>query len=168
MLKFLTPYFLNENKFDLRILFQLGWFFNGQPLPVWKWKKWIHNIRSQYGTLPETHIFAPENGWLGDDRSLLGPGLFSGAPVSFREGNTCFSSDMDVLGHSLKATNAGRSHEAHQFLKAAAGPWVLKQWALSMLAKYGHFGYPSYFSGVYTYMIYMTDSHGQYFLQNKG
>ena len=37
-------------------------------------------------TLPETNI-APENGWLEDDRFLLGPGLFSGAfAVSFREG----------------------------------------------------------------------------------
>ncbi len=29
------------------------------------------------GTLPETNI-SPENGWLEDDRFLLGPGLFSG------------------------------------------------------------------------------------------
>ena len=37
-------------------------------------------------TLPETNIFALENGWLEDDSFLLGPGLFSGAfAVSFRE-----------------------------------------------------------------------------------
>ncbi len=37
-------------------------------------------------TLPETNVFAPENGWLEYDRFLLGPGLFSGAlAVSFRE-----------------------------------------------------------------------------------
>ena len=35
---------------------------------------------------PETNI-APENGWLEDDRFLLGPSLFSGAfAVSLREG----------------------------------------------------------------------------------
>ena len=40
-------------------------------------------------TLPETNIFAPENGWLEYDRFLLGwPGLFSGAFAgSFRECN---------------------------------------------------------------------------------
>ena len=38
-------------------------------------------------TLPETSIFAPENGWLEYDCFLLGPGQFSGAfAVSFREG----------------------------------------------------------------------------------
>ena len=36
-------------------------------------------------TLPETNIFAPKNGWLEDDPFLLGPGLFSGAMVSFTE-----------------------------------------------------------------------------------
>ena len=30
-------------------------------------------------TLPQTNIFAPENGWLEYDRFRLGPGLFSGA-----------------------------------------------------------------------------------------
>ena len=30
-------------------------------------------------TLPETNIFAPENGWLEYDPFLLGFGLFSGA-----------------------------------------------------------------------------------------
>ena len=36
-------------------------------------------------TLLKTNIFAPENGWLEDDRFLLGPGIFSGAfAVSFR------------------------------------------------------------------------------------
>ena len=40
------------------------------------------------GTLPETNIFAPENGLLEYDPFLLGHlGLFSGAfAVSFREG----------------------------------------------------------------------------------
>ena len=41
---------------------------------------------------------APENGWLEDDRFLLGFGLFSGAfAVSFREGNPggdCYVSQM--------------------------------------------------------------------------
>ncbi len=30
-------------------------------------------------TLPETNIFAPENGWLEDNPFLFGPGIFSGA-----------------------------------------------------------------------------------------
>ena len=38
--------------------------------------------------LPKTNI-ASENGWLEDDRFLLGPGIFSGAfVVSFSEGNS--------------------------------------------------------------------------------
>ena len=32
-------------------------------------------------------LIAPENGWLEDDRFLLGFGPFSRAHVSFREGN---------------------------------------------------------------------------------
>ena len=41
---------------------------------------------SNWYTLPETNIFAPENGWLEYDPFLLGPGLFSGAfAVSFRD-----------------------------------------------------------------------------------
>ncbi len=32
-------------------------------------------------TLPETNIFAPENGWLEDKPFLLGFGNFSGAPL---------------------------------------------------------------------------------------
>ena len=42
-------------------------------------------------TLPETNSeFTPENGWLEDDRFLLGFGLFSGAlAVSLRECNWC-------------------------------------------------------------------------------
>ena len=48
-------------------------------------------------TLPETNMFAPENGWLEYDPFLLGPGLFSGAfAVSFREG-TYFSSNYGML-----------------------------------------------------------------------
>ena len=39
------------------------------------------------GTLPETNIFAPENGWLEYDPFLLGFTLVSGDfAVSFREG----------------------------------------------------------------------------------
>ena len=44
-------------------------------------------------TLPETNIFAPENGWLEYKPFLLRFGLFSGSfAVSFREGNSFFSS----------------------------------------------------------------------------
>ena len=40
-------------------------------------------------TLPETNIFAPENGWLEYDPFLLGFGeFFQGRFVSFREGTT--------------------------------------------------------------------------------
>ena len=35
--------------------------------------KWLLN-----DTLPETNIFAPENGWFEYDRFPLGPGLVSG------------------------------------------------------------------------------------------
>ena len=38
---------------------------------------WISHQTRSY-TLPETNIFAPENGWLEYDPFLLGPGLFSG------------------------------------------------------------------------------------------
>ena len=40
------------------------------------------------GTLPETNILAPENGWLEYDRFLLGWPIFKGENVSFREGST--------------------------------------------------------------------------------
>ena len=36
-------------------------------------------------TLPETNIFAPENGWLEDDPFFLG-GPFSRAMLNFRDG----------------------------------------------------------------------------------
>ena len=50
-------------------------------------------------TLPETNIFAPENGWLEYDRFLLGPGLFSGAfAVSFRAPAT-FLRTVPYLGY---------------------------------------------------------------------
>ena len=53
-----------------------------EQLTNWPWLTW-------WITLPETNIFAPENGWLAYDRFLfLGFGLFSGAfamfAVSFR------------------------------------------------------------------------------------
>ncbi len=42
-------------------------------------------------TLPETNsILAPENGWLEDDRFLLGPGLFSGANLLLVSGGSVF------------------------------------------------------------------------------
>ena len=37
-------------------------------------------------TLPETNIFAPENGWL-EDEFPFGKAYFQGRTVSFREGN---------------------------------------------------------------------------------
>ena len=40
-----------------------------------------------YYTLPETNL-APENGWL-EDYFPFGGGPFSGAELSFREGNPC-------------------------------------------------------------------------------
>ncbi len=42
-------------------------------------------------TLPETNIFAPENGCMvGRLASFWGPAYFQGRPVSFREGNFTF------------------------------------------------------------------------------
>ena len=48
------------------------------------WKMYILSNMGMLGkvgrfTLPETNIFAPENGWLEYDCFLLGFGLFSGA-----------------------------------------------------------------------------------------
>ena len=40
-----------------------------------------------YSTLPETNISAPENGWLEDDRFLLGWPIFRVRAVSFRDCN---------------------------------------------------------------------------------
>ena len=71
------------------------------------WEKWEQNTKNPLGkhmylqqlpstkvsTLPETNI-APANGWLEDNRFLLGPGLFSGAKVSFRECNHLHSLDF--------------------------------------------------------------------------
>ena len=45
------------------------------------WKK-----KFELYTLPETHIFAPEHGWLEYDPFLLGPGLFSGANLPLVSG----------------------------------------------------------------------------------
>ena len=53
-------------------------------------KKWVTHLavldpekkRFELYTLPETNIFAPENGWLEYDPFLLGFGLFSGATCS--------------------------------------------------------------------------------------
>ena len=42
--------------------------------------------RSTSNTLPETNMFAPENGWLEDDRFLIREVTFQGQTVSFREG----------------------------------------------------------------------------------
>ena len=51
-------------------------------------KRQLEIHKNSIVTLPETNIFAPENGWLEYDPFLLGYlGLFSGAfAVSFREG----------------------------------------------------------------------------------
>ena len=56
-------------------------------------------------TLPETNIFAPENGWLEYDRFLLGPGLFSGAlTVGFREGTPCCFFKFEKSGTRCRST----------------------------------------------------------------
>ena len=51
-------------------------------------------------TLPETKIFAPENGWLEYDCFLLGPGLLSGAMLALgRVFRVCHV--MFVVSHGL-------------------------------------------------------------------
>ena len=58
----------------------------------------MEDLPASHVTLPETNIFAPENGWLEYDPFLLGLGNFSGAfAVSFREGSFqgC-TSNLDV------------------------------------------------------------------------
>ena len=46
---------------------------------AWVEKAHLNLYRPSMGTLPETNIFAPENGWLEYEPFPLGPGLFSGA-----------------------------------------------------------------------------------------
>ena len=41
-------------------------------------------------TLPETNIFAPENGWLECDIVSFWEGLFSGGDGCFREGTKAY------------------------------------------------------------------------------
>ncbi len=47
-------------------------------------------------TLPETNIFAPENGWLEYDCCLLGPGLFSGANLLLVSGRVIQKRDKNT------------------------------------------------------------------------
>ena len=56
----------------------------------------VQNVSFLECTLPETNIFAPENGWLEYDRFLFGMAYFQGRTVSFRE--CIFTSSMAVSG----------------------------------------------------------------------
>ena len=54
------------------------------------------------GTLPETNIFAPENGWLEYDPFLWGWPIFRGGQaVSFREGMCFFHEEIHFGGMNI-------------------------------------------------------------------
>ena len=56
------------------------------------------------GTLPETNIFAPENGWL-EYKFPFGMAYFQGRTVSFREGIFVENTSIFFLGDFKKCCN---------------------------------------------------------------
>ena len=60
----------------------------GNPVDLAIWLGRPSRFKSIFDTLPETNIFAPENGWL-EDYFPFGKAYFQGWTVGFREGNPC-------------------------------------------------------------------------------
>ena len=73
----MDEYGATVNRGSIWILPQNGWFIMENPMNKWMiWRYhyfWKHPI-----TLPETNMFEPENGWLEEDRFLLGWPIFRG------------------------------------------------------------------------------------------
>ncbi len=67
-------------------------------------------------TLPETNIFAPENGWLEYDPFLLGWPIFRGENLSFREGNQMNQIIQTKAPADLKAQVRSLVPHCHAFL----------------------------------------------------
>ena len=73
---------------------------------------WVQKFpKNHILTLPETNIFAPENGWLEDDRFLLKWALFRGENVSFGEGKWWWLKIVIYCGRSSAKNHQNKNKQ---------------------------------------------------------